>query len=74
MQYSTTPTVSGDKAPERSGAALLPVTTTRAAPARPSVNAEAFIEISFMGATIRVRGAVDSQVLGVVFDCLAQRV
>jgi transposase len=74
VQYSTTPTVSGDKAPETSGAALLPVKTTRGAPARPSVNAEGFIEISFMGATIRVRGAVDARVLGVVLDCLAQRV
>jgi transposase len=74
VQYSTTPMVSGDNAPETSGAALLPVKTTRGAPARPSVNSEAFIEISFMGATIRVRGAVDARVLGVVFDCLAQRV
>jgi len=73
-QYSTTQTVAGDKAPERSGAALLPVKTTRPTPARPAVNSDAFIEITFMGATIRVRGAVDSQVLGVVLDCLAQRV
>jgi transposase len=74
VQYSTTPMVSGDKAPETNGAALLPVKTTRPAAARPSVNAEGFIEISFMGATIRVRGAVDARVLGVVLDCLAQRV
>jgi len=73
VQYSATPSGSGDKTLDTSGAALLPVKTTRPASARPSVNAEAFIEISFMGATIRVRGAVDSQVLGVVFDCLAQR-
>jgi hypothetical protein len=37
------------------------------------VELEAFIEITFMGATIRVRGAVDARVLGVVLDCLAQR-
>jgi hypothetical protein len=74
VKYSATPTGSADKTPDTSGAALLPVKTTRVAAARPSVNSEAFIEISFMGATIRVCGAVDSQVLSVVLDCLAQRV
>jgi len=73
VQYSSTPTVSADKTPITSGTALLPVKTTRPAAARPSVNSEGFIEISFMGATIRVRGAVDARVLGVVLDCLAQR-
>jgi transposase len=73
VQYSATPSVSADKTPVTSGTALLPVKTTRPAPARPSVDLEAFVEITFMGATIRVRGAVDARVLGVVLDCLAQR-
>ena len=73
VQYSPTPGASADKTPVTSGTALLPVKTTRPAPARPSVDLEAFVEITFMGATIRVRGAVDARVLGVVLDCLAQR-
>ena len=73
VQYSPRPSVSADKTPVTSGTALLPVKTTRAAPARPSVDLDAFVEITFMGATIRVRGAVDARVLRVVLDCLAQR-
>lgn len=73
VQYPAVPGGSGDKAPDKSSAALLPVTTARPTSARPPVNAEAFIEITFMGATIRLRGAVDARALGVVLDCLAQR-
>jgi len=73
VQYAPMTTVSSDKTPDKSVAALVPVTTSRAAAARPAMSTEAFIEITFMGATIRVRGVVDARVLGVVLDCLAQR-
>jgi len=73
VQYAPMTAISGDTAPDKSGAALVPVSTSRPAAVRPAVSTEAFIEITFMGATIRVRGAVDARVLGVVFDCLAQR-
>jgi transposase len=68
VQYSAVPVALVDKVPDKSGAALLPVTTSRPAAARPSVNSEAFIEISFMGATLRVRGAVDARVLEVSYS------
>jgi len=52
-----------------SGASLVPVSTT------PAVvrSSDSFIELSFMGATIRVRGVVDVRALRAVLDCLAQR-
>jgi len=51
-----------------SGASLVPVSTT------PAVvrSSDSFIELSFMGATIRVRGVVDVRALRAVLDCLAQ--
>lgn len=54
----------------RSGVALLPVSTATAA-VRSSP--DAFIELTFMGASIRIRGTVDARMLRVVLDCLAQR-
>jgi len=53
-----------------SGVALLPVST---APAAARSSADSFIEISFMGASIRMRGPVDARALRTVLDCLAQR-
>lgn len=53
-----------------SGVSLLPVSTTP-----PEVRSpDSIIEISFMGASIRVRGTVDARALRIVLDCLAQRV
>ena len=62
------PRVSGTAA-----ATLLPVSTPMPSTARTSSSQESYIEISFAAATIRVRGAVDGRVLGMVLDCLAQR-
>lgn len=53
-----------------SGVSLLPVRTIPAE-ARSS---DSIMEISFMGASIRVRGTVDARALRIVLDCLAQRV
>jgi transposase-like protein len=55
------------------GAPLLPVNRPAAATLRAPPSTDCCIEISFMGATIRVRGLVDARALGVVLDCLAQR-
>lgn len=73
VKFSAVPMILADKAPDKGGAALLPVTTARAATSRPSMYPDASIEIAFMGATIRIRGAMDARVLGAVLDCLAQR-
>src|ERR1017187_4493432 len=59
--------------PRTPAAALLPVTTSMPSSTRPAISSDSCIEISFAAATIRVRGAVDARVLGVVLDCLAQR-
>ena len=59
-------------APSEKRAALLPVTSYPSVPS-PAAPEDRWIEISFKGATIRVRGVVDSQALGAVLDCLAQR-
>jgi transposase-like protein len=56
-----------------SGASLLPVSTSPAATPRMAPSTDCYIEIGFMGTTIRVRGAVDVRALSVVLDCLAQR-
>lgn len=53
-----------------SGVALLPVSS---APAAVRASADSFIDLSFMGASIRVRGPVDARALRTVLDCLAQR-
>jgi len=53
-----------------SSVALLPVST---APAAVRSSSDSFIEFSFMGASIRVRGTVDARALRIVLDCLAQR-
>jgi transposase len=50
------------------GAALIPVTTRSTA-----VPNGSYIELSFLGATIRVHGVVDVRALRAVLDCLAQR-
>jgi len=55
------------------GASLLPVSTSSATTPRMAPSTDCHIEISFMGTTIRIRGAVDPRALGVVLDCLAQR-
>jgi transposase len=73
LKYPAVPATSGDKASDKSTAVLLPVTTARPAAARASINSEPSIEITFMGATIRVRGAVDARALSIVLECLAQR-
>lgn len=52
------------------GVALLPVNT---APTPERSCADSVIELSFMGASIRVRGPVDARALRTVLDCLAQR-
>ena len=52
-----------------SSVSLLPVSTTPI-DARSS---DSTIEISFMGASIRVRGTVDARALQIVLDALAQR-
>ena len=54
-------------------ATLLPVTTPLPRSTRTSISPDSYIEITFAAATIRVCGAVDARVLGVVLDCLAQR-
>jgi transposase-like protein len=54
-------------------AALLPVTTSMPSSSRPSISSDSCIEIVFLAATIRVRGAVDAHALGIVLDCLARR-
>jgi len=52
---------------------LLPVNRLTATAQRVAPSADGCIEISFMGTTIRVLGAVDPRALSVVLDCLAQR-
>src|ERR1700722_12307478 len=51
------------------GASLLPVSTSPAATPRVAPSTDCYIEISFMGTTIRIRGAVEGRALGVVLDC-----
>jgi transposase-like protein len=53
-----------------SGVALLPVST---APTAVRSSSDSFIELSFMGASIRVRGTLDARAQRIVLDCLAQR-
>jgi transposase len=60
-------------APMASAAALLPVTASMPSATRTALSLEPCIEITFAAATIRVCGAVDARVLGVVLGCLAQR-
>ena len=54
-------------------ATLLPVISTSSKTTRAALSSDSCIEITFMAATIRLHGAVDARVLGVVLDCLAQR-
>jgi transposase-like protein len=54
-------------------ASLLPVSRASAATVRVPPSSDSCIEISFMGATIRIRGVVDTRALRAVLDCLAQR-
>jgi len=56
-----------------SAAALLPVSTASAPTVRVPPSSDSCIEITFVGATIRIRGVVDTRALGAVLDCLAQR-
>jgi transposase-like protein len=62
----------GDKGGDQasSGVSLVPVST---APAAVRTSPDSFIELSFMGASIRVRGTVDARALRIVLDCLAER-
>jgi len=53
---------------ENSGASLVPVSTAPAV----AQSSDSFIELSFMGATIRVRGVVDVRALCAMLDCLAR--
>jgi transposase-like protein len=73
-QYSAAKLSAGRPAASgKSAATLLAVTTPMPSATRPSISADPYIEITFAAATIRVHGAVDARVLGVVLDCLAQR-
>jgi transposase-like protein len=54
-------------------ASLLPVSTASAATLQVPPSSDSCIEMSFMGATIRIRGVVDTRALRAVLDCLAQR-
>lgn len=54
-------------------AALLPVTTTPAAPPAPTPDCQGSIEVVFENATVRVKGCVDRQILSAVLDQLASR-
>jgi transposase len=51
---------------------LVPV-NTGSATLRAASSSDWSIEIIFMGATIRVRGTIDTRALRSVLDCLAQR-
>ena len=55
------------------GVALVPVSAGSAATLRVPTAPDCSIEINFMGATIRVRGTIDTRALRSVLDCLAQR-
>jgi hypothetical protein len=55
------------------GASLLPVSTAAAPSVRVAQPSDCSIEFRLMNTTIRVRGAVDTQALSVVLDCLARR-
>jgi transposase len=57
----------------RKAAVLVPVTTSMPRSTRPSVSADAYIEVTFAAATIRLRGSVDAHMFSLVLDCLAQR-
>jgi transposase-like protein len=56
-----------------SGASLLPVSTSPAATPRVAPSADCYIEMTYLGTTIRICGAVEPRALGVVLDCLGQR-
>ena len=74
-QYSDVKvTTAGDASSNETSATLLPVTTPMPRATRAAPGSDSYIEITFAAATIRVRGTVDARVLGVVLDCLAQRV
>jgi transposase len=74
MQYADVkPSGTQEAVPRTPAAALLPVTRSMPSSTRPAISSDSCIEINFAAATIRVRGAVDARVLGVVLDCLAQR-
>lgn len=74
VQYSDSTRGAADEAaPKVPAAALVPVTTRMPRAPRPTVSTDSCIEITLPTATVRVHGAVDARVLGVVLDCLAQR-
>jgi len=74
VQYSGGTRVSVNEAPLKVPAAALVAVTTRMPRApRPTVSTDSYIEITLPTATVRVHGAVDARVLGVVLDCLAPR-
>jgi transposase-like protein len=74
MQYADVkPSGTQEAVPRTPAAALLPVITSMPSSTRPAISSDSCIEITIATATIRVRGAVDARVLGVVLDCLAQR-
>lgn len=54
-------------------AALLPVTTTPAAPSVPESDCQGSIEVIFKNATVRVKGCVDRQTLNAVLEQSAPR-
>ncbi len=72
VQYSTALSRAA-RATSRAATVLLPVESSAPHSGRISVDQGACIEITFMGASIRVRGAVDAQALSVVLECLARR-
>ena len=64
----------GDASSIGTAATLLPVTTPMPRTTRTAPISDSYIEITYAAAIIRVRGTVDARALGVVLDCLAQRV
>jgi transposase-like protein len=74
-QYSPAAKVPLSQIPaEQKQAALVPVSTEMEAIApTPAPSPDTFIEIIFEAVTVRVHGAVDSDLLKTVLDCLVRR-
>src|ERR1017187_5356987 len=69
MQYADVkPSGTQEAVPRTPAAALLPVTRSMPSSTRPAISSDSCIEINFAAATIRVCGAVDARVLGVVLS------
>ena len=74
VRYSdATAPIARDAPSNATSATLLPIISTSSKTTRAALSSDSCIEITFMGATIRLRGPVDTRGLGIVLDCLAQR-